>query len=112
MRITRKLLVLTAALTLGACADSNLQDLNPKLEVEPGTKKDSAGHYLLDFGNVSIGTKDELSILVTDAGRVTLTLRPPAAESPFGAALTTARAVAPSAVVPVAFSFAPTMTST
>jgi hypothetical protein len=89
------LMSLALAVQLAACQSDDLNDLRPELIISPGNPTDSAEHYVLDFGNVDIGSTKSLSITINDQSLVKLTLQPADVTAPFGTVITDVQTISP-----------------
>lgn len=87
LRAPRPLLrLMLAALVAGglACGDDDLDGLSPRLVVEDANA-DASGtaEWLLDFGEVGVGTSSRRALTIANLGKSSLTLVPVALEAPF-----------------------------
>ncbi len=92
-----------------ACNDEQLSVRAPLLGAREGSKVDVSGRadYLLDFGEVAVGSVSSESFYVTNFGLAALTLDPPVVAAPFGTELKCPRVVPLSESAGVAFLFQP-----
>jgi hypothetical protein len=100
--------LLTAGLLcLSACGDDDLNGINPRLVVEGATADaTSLADWVVDFGEVGVGSTGRRSLTVTNLGKSTLALDAIAVEAPFAVYQPTAE-VRLNQRVQLEFEFAP-----
>lgn len=90
-RVSRIVPVLALALSLlAACDDDGLSGVVPKLVVDSATPRDPAqrAEYLVDFGDVRVGSRVSRVLVVRNAGRAPMRLDPLSLQPPFSSGLT------------------------
>lgn len=105
-RVSRIVPVLALAL-LAACDDDGLSGVVPKLVVDSATPRDPAqrAEYLVDFGDVRVGSRVSRVLVVRNAGRAPMRLDPLSLQPPFSTGLTSEHTVDPidSLAIPLTF---------
>lgn len=109
-RVSRIVPVLALAL-LAACDDDGLSGVVPKLVVDSATPRDPAqrAEYLVDFGDVRVGSRVSRVLVVRNAGRAPMRLDPLALQPPFSTGLTSEQTVGAIDSLAIPLTFEPTM---
>jgi hypothetical protein len=101
------LLSLVLAVHLVGCADDNLNGLRPELIITPGNPIDGVDHYVLDFGDVDVGTTVSRSVTISDVSLVKLTLQPTQIAAPFGTVISDVQVIEPHDTLVIGFTYKP-----